>query len=250
MRKIAFHIQKGGVGKTTLSGNVAAALARRGSRTVLVDCDPQGSATSWLCADVIKADLADVLQRNADLATALLALSEGFYLLPTIAIDGTLKEWSETTLTREPKALEFLNADLSAAGFDFAIYDLSPGMSQLERAILAEMDEIVSPLTPEFFSMDGIEVFVSELAKIKKGWRRDIVHKKLVCNGMNKSFGRHKAFFAQFDQLAFELFTIPQDAALAESPIVHQSIFEFSPAAKSIPALEKLAEALAVGGHL
>jgi len=250
MHKIAFHIQKGGVGKTTISGNIAAALARKGYRTVLIDCDPQGNSTTWFYSDPLKADLADVLKGDAKLADALVNVSTDLYLLPTIAIDGQLKEWSETRLNREPKAIEFLNADLAAAGFQYAIYDLSPGMSQLERAILGDVDEIISPLTPEFFSMDGIDIFVSELEKIKKAMRRDIVHQKLVCNGMNKSFARHKEFFKTFDQLAYELFTIPQDAALAESPIAHKSIFDYSPEAKSIPALNTLADAIINGGHL
>jgi len=250
MRKIAFHVQKGGVGKTTVSGNIAAALAIQGYRTVLVDCDPQGNCTGWYYNQPVSADLADVLKGDTKLATALVCVSDGLYLLPTIAIDGGLKDWSETRLNREPKAVEFLNLDLAASGFEYAIYDLSPGMSQLERAILADVDEIISPLTPEYFSMDGIETFVSELEKIKKNMRREILHQKLVCNNMNRSYSRHKKFFERFDQLAYDLYTIPQDALLAEAPIAHMSIFEYAPEAKSIRALKQLADAIVTGGHL
>lgn len=49
VRKICFHIQKGGVGKTSVSGAVDAGLARRGKKTVFVDADPQGNASSWYC---------------------------------------------------------------------------------------------------------------------------------------------------------------------------------------------------------
>lgn len=250
MHKIAFHIQKGGVGKTTLSGNIAAALALKGYRTALIDCDPQGNATAWFYSDPIAAELADVLKGEIDLSKALLEVSSGLFLVPTIAIDGGLKDWSETRLNREPKAIEFLNKDLEASGFDYVIYDLSPGMSALERAIIGDVDEVVSPLTPEFFSMDGIEIFVNELEKIQKSMRREIMHKKLVCNALNRSYGRHKEIYKQFDQLAYELFTIPQDAALAEAPAAHKSIFAFSPDAKSVPYFNTLADAIINGGHL
>ena len=47
MKTIAFHIQKGGTGKTSCAGNVAAGLARHGHKTALIDCDQQGNASSW-----------------------------------------------------------------------------------------------------------------------------------------------------------------------------------------------------------
>jgi chromosome partitioning protein len=70
MRKICFHIQKGGVGKTSVAGAVAAGLARRGKRTILVDADPQGNASSWYCGETVKADLGDVLAGRARLQDA------------------------------------------------------------------------------------------------------------------------------------------------------------------------------------
>jgi chromosome partitioning protein len=69
MRTIAFGLQKGGVGKTSIAGNVAALASRRG-KVLLIDGDPQGSASSWLLTAPAKWELADVLQGKATLGEA------------------------------------------------------------------------------------------------------------------------------------------------------------------------------------
>ena len=58
MKSIAFHIQKGGTGKTSCSGSIAAGLARKGHKTILVDCDQQGNASSWFLTNPIDYELA------------------------------------------------------------------------------------------------------------------------------------------------------------------------------------------------
>jgi cellulose biosynthesis protein BcsQ len=244
MRKICFHIQKGGVGKTSVSGAVAAALARRGKKTVFVDADPQGNASSWYCGETIKSDLGDVLARRAALPQAVKEIAPGLSMVPVIAIGGTLKKWSETELAQDPKAFEFLTGDLAALGFEYAVFDCSPSFSQLERAVIAEMDEAVSPLSPEFFSVDGIEIFVTELRAIERKYRRKIRNDKIALNMVNKSFSRHKAFQEALSKLDYRVFTIPQDAKIAECQIARKSLYDFAPAAKSLPAFDALTDAL------
>jgi cellulose biosynthesis protein BcsQ len=244
MRKICFHIQKGGVGKTTIAGTVAAGLARRGKKTVFIDADPQGSASSWYCGESIQADLGDVLAHRASLPEAVKEIAPSLSMVPVIAIGGTLKKWSETELTADPKAFEFLSGDLAALGFEYAVFDCSPSCSQLERAVIAEMDEVVSPLAPEFFSVDGIEIFVAELRSIEQKYRRKIRNDKIALNLVNQSFSRHRAFQEALATLDYRIFTIPQDAKIAECQIAHQSLYAFAPGTKGVPAFDALTEAL------
>jgi cellulose biosynthesis protein BcsQ len=246
MRKIAFHIQKGGTGKTTISGTTASCLARRGKKTILVDCDPQGNASSWYCGEAIKRDVADVLSRRAALPEAIAGVAENLDALPVIAIGGTLKKWSETELAADPKAFEFLNADLAAMGYEYAVFDCSPSFSQLERAVLAEADEAVNPLTPEFFSVDGIEIFVSELRVIEAKYRRKIRNDKIALNMVNRSFSRHKGFQGALEKLDYKIFTVPQDSKVAECQIARKSLFEFAPQSKALAAIDALAGALII----
>jgi cellulose biosynthesis protein BcsQ len=244
MKKICFYIQKGGVGKTSVSGTVAANLARQGKKTIFLDCDPQGNASSWYCGETIPHDIADVLAKRAPLDQAVKEIAPGLSMVPVVAIGGTLKEWAETKLQQNPKAFEFLNQDLAARGFEYAVYDCSPSFSQLERALIAEADEVINPLSPEFFSVDGIEIFLAELRKIEEAYRRKIRNDKIVLNMVNKSFARHREFQRVIEKLNYRLFTIPQDAKIAECQIAHKSLYAYAPGAKSLPGFEALTAAL------
>ena len=243
MKKIAFHIQKGGTGKTTLSGNIAYAQSQT-RKTVLIDCDPQGNASSWFIVDSAKYELADILQGRATVKESLIKLSETFYILPTFAINGGLKDYAETALFREPFIFDDLTEELEKQDFEIAIFDLSPGMSQLERTVIGSVDVVITPLTPEYFSLDGIEIFSNELKKLNKSLRKNVRHNKIVCNGLNKSFSRHTEIYKTFEDLEYTLFTIPQDSKIAESQLVHKSIFEYHPESRSIPELQRLSRAL------
>ena len=243
MKKVAFAIQKGGTGKTTLSGNVAF-YSGKSRKTVLVDCDPQGNSSSWFITGSPQYELSDVLKGDVEAARALFQISENFYILPTFGLNGTLKQYAETQLNDEPFIFEDLCNELEKLSFKVAIFDLSPGMSRLEKCVLLAMDEVITPLTPEFFSIDGISIFNNELKKINKAYRRNVQHKKVVANNINRSFKRHNVYYKQFRKLDYDLFTIGQDSKLAEAQIYNQSIFDYFPESKTIPEIEKLTAAI------
>jgi cellulose biosynthesis protein BcsQ len=184
------------------------------------------------------------LSGTAQAADVIREIAPNLFLLPVIAIGGDLKKWSETELIQNPKAFEFLNEDLAKLGFAVAIFDCSPSFSQLERAILAEMDEVINPLTPEFFSIDGIETFTYELGKIEKAHRRTIINNKIVVNMMNRSFVRHKEFHKELGKLNYRIFTVPQDSKVAECQIAHQPVYHFTRSARAIPEFEEIAKAI------
>lgn len=244
MRSIAFYIQKGGTGKTSCAGNVAAGLARHGYKTVLIDCDQQGNASSWFLTAPIDWELSDIFIGMAETAQSLIDIAPGLSILPVAPLDGALTAFSETQLIKNPKAFEFLVADLTDLGFDYAIFDCSPSFSQLERAIIGSVDEVITPLTPEYFSMDGIELFTKELNQIRKSMRRQITHNKIMCNMINRSFSHHIAFYENLQKLAYRIFTIPQDTRIPKAQIFHQSMYDFDPKSKAIPAFEELIQAI------
>jgi len=246
MKKICFHIQKGGVGKTSVTGNVAALLAREGKKTLLVDCDPQANTTSWFCQEKPENDIADLITGQISLEKVILPLGENLSILPVIAIGGNLKRWAETELVRNPRAVEFFISDLEKLEFEYALFDCSPSFSLLERSVIACMDEIANPLSAEFFSIDGIESFVNELRNIEKGNRRTIRNDKLVVNLLNRSFARHRAFLEEIKRLQYQVFVIPQDSKIAECQIAHMSLVDFEPRAKSLPFFMELVQAITV----
>jgi len=244
MRKICFHIRKGGVGKTSVTGNVAALLAQEGKKTLLVDCDPQANTSCWFCPDRPQYDIADAITARVAAKNALIPIGENWSLMPVIAMESGLKQWAETELVRSPRTIEFLISDLEDLGFDYALFDLSPSFSLLERSVIACMDEVINPLSAEFFSIDGIESFVNELHNIEKANRRSIRNDKIVVNLLNRSFARHNAFLEELKKLQYRLFVIPQDSKIAECQIAHKSLIEFEPRAKSLPFLKELVQSI------
>lgn len=188
MKTIAFHLQKGGVGKTSLSCSALYELAHKG-KVCLIDGDPQGNSSSWLTHDgkkvEPKAELADVLQ-GVDVNEALLEIRENIYLIPTFGLTGKLKTYGETQLNNEPFIFTELNELLEKKGFDYIVYDLSPGFGRLEKSILMGVDSIITPLMADIFSLDGIEIFTTELTKLKKNFRVDPKHDMIIVNGYNK----------------------------------------------------------------
>lgn len=240
MVKIAFHIQKGGVGKTSLSGNIAYSLALKGKKTVMIDCDQQGNLSSWFLSNTPDFELSDILNKNTVAENALVNIADDLYILPTFGIGGMLKKYAETQLAYEPQAFNKLCSRLQQLNFDYAIFDLSPGMSLLEKNIIAVMDEVITPLTPAHFSIDGIEIFNYELKKINDDFSSQVKHKKIIINMFNHSFREHNIILDKMKALNYSLYTIDQDRKIAESQTAGQSIFQYYATSKTIPEFERL----------
>ncbi|MCF7949837.1 MAG: ParA family protein [Spirochaetia bacterium] len=229
MKKYAFSLQKGGVGKTSLSGTIGFMLSDKGKKTVLVDCDPQGNLSSWYLTDQVDHELAGVLTGKVGIAESIKQIRENLFIIPTYGIDGELKAYGENQLANEPFIFEDLCNELEKMGFDYALFDLSPGMGRIERMVILAMDEVITPMTPEYFSLDGIEIFASELSKIRKNYKRENVqHRKIVCNGHNESIKQHREITGQLPQ-GYDNYIIPTDPAFRKAQSSHIALFELEP---------------------
>ncbi len=211
-KTIAFHLQKGGVGKTTISGTLACQSALDGFRTLLIDVDPQGNASSWFLKKTPKYELADVVQGRCYINDAIVPVEqvENLYLLPTFGIGGVLKNYSETKLAEEPFVLQDLVAELSK-DFDHIILDLSPGLGRLERSAIIASDEVITPMTPEVFSLDGLEIFIDELKRLKKNLRSQVKHSRVIINSYDERIRQHRDILKAAQEGSFEVYRIPVD---------------------------------------
>lgn len=254
MKTISFAIQKGGVGKTTSSVNVAHGLARKGHKTVLIDADPQGNASTNYITELPGHELADVLFGKVEVKDALVPIRENLYMLPTYAIGGDLRKYGNTEVNEEPFIFQDLADALKKEGFDYCIYDLSPSFGPLERAVLLGSDEVVTPLLPEAFSVDGIESFTFDLDSLRKKMRARIRYDKLILNNVNMSLKIHKDSVNKIKSKipeSMQVFIIPQDVRIKDAQNANKSIYEYKREqdkeeglSRSVTAFNDLVEAL------
>ena len=217
-KTISFHLQKGGVGKTTISGTLACKSAMEGYTTLLVDVDPQGNASSWFFDGELQYELSDVLQGTCYIQEAIVEIASvpNLFLLPTFGIGGGLKAYAETKIADEPYVLQDLVHELSNS-FDRIVLDLSPGLGKLERSALIASDEIITPMTPEVFSLDGLEIFIDELEKIRKNLRSKVKHDKIIINSFDERIKQHKDIYDAAISGSFKVFKIPVDPVFRKS---------------------------------
>ena len=144
-KSIAFHLQKGGVGKTSVCGALACQSALSGKRTLMIDCDPQGNLSSWFLKEAPKYELSDVLQGKCFWKDSVVKVDDidNLYILPTFSIGGSLKNYSETKLNDEPFIIQDLVGELSSE-FERIVLDLSPGLGKLERSAIIACNEVIS----------------------------------------------------------------------------------------------------------
>ena len=212
IKTVAFHLQKGGVGKTTISGTLACQSALGGHKTLLVDVDPQGNASSWFLKNATKYELVDVIQGKCFWNDAVVEIPhiQNLSVLPTFGIGGNLKNYSETKLAEEPFVIQDLIEELSG-NYERIILDMSPGLGRLERAAIIASDEVITPMTPEVFSLDGLEIFIDELDKIKKNLRSNVKHTKIIINSFDNRIKQHRDIYTAACTGVFSVFKIPVD---------------------------------------
>ena len=175
--------QKGGVGKTTTSVNLAAALALSGQRTLLVDLDPQGNATMG-CGVEKRALVTSVYQVLLETAT----ITEARQLSPAIgdtaATGGVLHvlpanrelAGAEVELVNLERREVRLKQALAAveADYDFVIVDCPPSLSMLTLNGLCAAHGVLIPMQCEYYALEGLSDLVNTIKKVHANLNRDL----------------------------------------------------------------------------
>ena len=245
-RIIAVANQKGGVGKTTTSVNLAASLAAMGRQVLLIDCDPQANATSSLGFDQqdIKHDLYTALCGRSILEDAVCATdAQGLSILPaTTDLVGIELELVDKM------AREYYLADLiapMAERFDFIIFDCPPSLGLITINTLCAAQELLIPLQCEFFAMEGIAKLMNTYAQVRKRLNKDLKILGILptmFDARNKLARQVREEMEKYFPGKLFQTVIPRNVRLSEAPSHGKPITAYDPRSKGAEAYRQLAK--------
>jgi chromosome partitioning protein len=168
MRIIALMNQKGGVGKTTTTVNLGAALAEQGQRVCMIDMDPQAHLTINYGIDPSpeKPSLYNVLVEDAPLASAIHNAGERIDIIPS-SIDLAAAEVELVSVIGRETLLK--NAITAAnVDYDFVLLDCPPSLGILTINALSAADEVIIPMQPQFLALQGVAKLLETVQLVNK----------------------------------------------------------------------------------
>ena len=238
--------QKGGVGKTTTSINLAAALQRINYKTLLVDLDSQGNATSasGLNRSTEKASVYDVLMGLKNIEDCFVTSQhDGFTLLPSNSDLMAAEIELLNTNNRESVLKEKINS--ISREFDYILIDSPPSMNILTLNALAAANEIIIPVQCEYYALEGMSGLLESIYKIKETINPNLQIKGVLRTMFDSRNSLSVEVSAQlkkyFGDKLFWTF-IPRNVRLAEAPSHGMSAASYDPECLGAKAYLSLAK--------
>jgi chromosome partitioning protein len=251
---VAFANQKGGVGKTTSTVNAAVSLARRGYRTLLIDTDPQGNATSSLGIDklAVGASIYDVLVDELPVADAV--MSSARPNLDLVASTPMLAG-AEIELVEAPNRETRLRAALSPVlgSYDVVLIDCPPSLGLLTVNALTAARSVVVPIQCEFLALEGLGQLMTTVDLVKRGLNPplDVTGVLMTMFDARTRLSAHvvEEVRRYFPHRMFGA-VVPRSVRLAEAPSYGQAIVEYDPTSRGAEAYEAFVTELGARLHL
>ncbi len=241
---IAIVNQKGGVGKTTTTVNLSAALAKKGKKVLLIDEDPQGNATSGVGVNKNQEkSVYDVIITDTEISETIIESSiKKLYVCPSnINLAGAEVELVPM-MARENKLKEKLEEVKDK--FDYIIIDCPPSLGLLTINALTAANSIIIPIQCEYYALEGVGQLMNTINLIKKQLNKELYIEGVVLtmndartNLSNQVISEVKKFFKNNVYKTI----IPRNVKLSEAPSYGMPITTYAPLSKGARCYEKLA---------
>ena len=238
--------QKGGVGKTTTSINLSAALAQIGKNTLLIDCDPQANATTGMGIDkstlrqsLYHGLIGEVHPKDLIHTTAIPRLS----IIPSrVELIGFEVEMMAHE-SRETIMREFIGG--IGDSYDYIIIDCPPSLSLLTLNAMTSADALLVPLQTEFYALEGLSQLMDTVNRIKTSLNPPLhiggILLTMFDRRTNLSFQVADEAEKHFKELIFTTY-IPRSVRLSEAPSYGEPIFMYAPSSVGAKSYLSLAE--------
>jgi len=249
MRIFCIANQKGGVGKTTTTVNLAAGLAQIGHRVLLVDLDPQGNATmgSGIDKRALEATVYDVLLGGAGIAEARQPSPHGGYHVLGANRELAGAEVELVPLEQRERRLKNALADVSA-DYDFVLIDCPPSLSLLTLNGLCSAHGVIVPMQCEYFALEGLSDLVNTIKQVHANLNRELEIIGLLRVMFDPRITLQQQVSdqlkAHFGDKVFDT-VIPRNVRLAEAPSYGQPGVTFDPASRGAQAFVAFAREMA-----
>jgi len=241
MKIVAVMNQKGGVGKTTTTVNLASGLTRAGKKVLLIDADLQSNATVALgikCRQKnnIECDIFSLLTSQCDYQDAVVSRimkskNNKNVLLDVIPATMALSGFDQ--LVRAIPSKQFLLKQMIQnikSDYDYVLIDCPPSLGLMTINSLVACDEILIPVHPEFFALQGVSQLLDTVGQLQKSFNPRLKIGGVVCTRFNRRKIHNEVLSCLQDRFSKDLFStkIHENIAIAEAPSFGQTIFEYN----------------------